>query len=340
MSGSLAVDIGTARTIAVEATKGRLLDEPTLAAVEIPTGKLLAFGSHALAMAGRAAGEVAVVRPVREGQLVDLDLADQIADDVLARARRVGLHRPEVLCCVPGSATGVQRRALERSFKKGGAHRVEFVEHAVACGIGARLHLEEPVASMVMDVGAGTTDIAVMALGGVVTQESIPVGGNNFDEAIRQLCQRSFDLVLGFGVAESIKLAIGSAWPSDERKVEVRGRDLGNGMARTVVLSRDEVASALSEHVEAILRAAVRCITESPPDLSNDLLTRGLYLAGGGARLEGFPRRLATATGIPIHLVASPETVAVQGAARVLRAMGGGPTGSGSSVRIGARAPE
>lgn len=338
MSGSLAVDIGTSRTIVVEATKGRLLDEPTLAAVEIPTGKLLAFGSHALPMVGRAAGEVAVVRPVREGQLVDLDVADQIAADILARARRVGLHRPEVLCCMPHSATGVQRRALERSFKKGGAHRVEFVEHAVACGIGARLHLEEPVASMVMDVGAGTTDIAVMALGGVVTEASVPVGGSNFDESIRLLCQRSFDLVLGFGVAESIKIAIGSAWPSDERKVEVRGRDLGNGMARTVVLSRGEVASALAEQVETIIKAAVRCITESPPDLSNDLLTRGLYLAGGGARLDGFPRRLATATGIPIHLVSSPETVAVQGAARALRAMGGG--SAASHLRVAGRAPD
>jgi len=215
----------------------------------------------------------------------------------------------------------VQRRALERSFKKAGARRIEFIEHAVACGIGARLHLEEPVASMVMDVGAGTSDIAVMALGGVVTEASVAVGGSDFDEAIRQLCQRSFDLVLPFGAAESIKLAIGSAWPTDERKVEVRGRDLGNGMPRVVVLSRAEVATVLVEHVDAIIRAAVRCITESPPDLANDLLNRGLYLAGGGALLDGFARRLATATGIPIHLVSSPETVAVQGAARALRTM-------------------
>jgi rod shape-determining protein MreB len=331
---ALAVDVGTARTLVVEPSKGLLVDEPTLAAVDIPTGKLLAFGAHARAMAGRAAGEVAIVRPVRQGQLVDLELTDQIASDVLARARNFGVHRPEVLCCVPGAATGVQKRALERSFKKAGARRVEFIEHAVACGIGARLQLEEPVASMVMDVGAGTSDIAVMALGGVVTEVSLPLGGNDFDEAIRLLCQRSFDLVLPFGAAESIKLAIGSAWPNDERKVEVRGRDLGNGLPRTVVLSRAEVATALREHVDAIIRGAVRCITESPPDLSNDLLNRGLYLAGGGAMLDGFAQRLATAAGIPIHLVSSPETVAVQGAARALRAMhSGGPGPSlGSSL--------
>jgi rod shape-determining protein MreB len=330
VSGSLAIDVGTARTLVVEPALGLLVDEPTLAAVDIPTGKLLAFGRAARAMAGRAAGEVALVRPVRQGQLVDLELTDQIAADVFERARHRGVHRPEVLCCVPGSATGVQRRALERSFKKAGARRIEFIEHAVACGIGTRLHLDEPVASMVMDVGAGTSDIAVMALGGVVTEASLPVGGNDFDEAIRQLCQRSFDLVLPGEAAESIKLAIGSAWPVDERKVEVRGRDLGNGMPRTVVLSRDEVATALGDHVEAIIRAAVRCITESPPDLANDLLSRGLYLAGGGALLDGFARRLATAAGIPIHLVESPETVAVEGAARALRAMRSG--GSGPSL--------
>jgi len=321
VSGALAIDVGTARTLVVEATKGVVVDEPTLAAVEIPTGKLLAFGSVALTMVGRAAGEVAVVRPVRQGQLVDLELTDQIVAELFERARRAGVQRPEVLCCVPGFATGVQRRALERSFRKAGARRVEFIEHAVACGIGARLHLDEPVASMVMDVGAGTSDIAVMALGGVVTEASLPLGGSDFDEAIRQLCQRSFDLVLPFGAAESIKLAIGSAWPADERKVEVRGRDLGNGMPRVVVLSRAEVATVLAEHVDAIVRAAVGCITDSPPDLANDLLNRGLYLAGGGALLDGFARRLATAAGIPIHLVSSPETVAVEGAARALRAM-------------------
>jgi rod shape-determining protein MreB len=166
--------------------------------------------------------------------------------------------------------------------------------------------------------------MAVMALGGVVTEASVPLGGRDFDEVIRQLCRRSFDLVLSSGAAESIKRAIGSAWPSDERKIEVRGRDLSSGTARTVVLSSSEVATVLADHVDAIIRAAVLCITESPPDLANDLLTRGLYLAGGGSLLDGFARRLATAAGIPIHLVASPETASVNGAARSLRAIRSG----------------
>jgi rod shape-determining protein MreB len=325
VSGALAVDLGTSRTLVVEAAKGLIVDEPTVAAVEIASERLLAFGDKALAMVGRAAGEVAIIRPVQRGQLVDLKITDQIAADLLGQARRSRVVRPEVLCCVPGAATGVQRRALERSFKKAGARHVNFVEHAVACGIGTRLHLDEPVASMVLDVGAGTSDMAVMALGGVVTQTSLPLGGHDFDEAIRQLCRRSFDLVVSASTAESIKRAIGSAWLPDERKIEVRGRDLGNGITRTVVLSSSEVAAVLAEPVDAIIRAAVGCITESPPDLANDLLSRGLYLAGGGALLDGFARRLATASGVPIHLVASPETVAVYGAARSLRAMRPGP---------------
>jgi rod shape-determining protein MreB len=317
---ALAVDLGTARTLVMEATKGLIVDEPTVAAIEISSGRMLAFGEEALEMVGRAAGEVAVVQPVVHGQLVDLELTDQIARELLLRGRHVGVSRAEVLCCVPGAATGVQMRALERSFKKAGARSIEFVEHAVACGIGARLRLDEPVASMVADVGAGTSDMAVMALGGVVTEASLPIGGRDFDDAIRALCKTSFDLVIPAVTAEGVKRAIGSAWPADEKKVEVTGRDAGNGMPRTVVLSRSEVASVLASPVDAILNAAVRCITESPPDLANDLLSRGLYLAGGGGLLDGFARRLATATGIPIHLVAEPEMVAVLGAARSLRA--------------------
>jgi rod shape-determining protein MreB and related proteins len=328
MSGALAIDVGTARTRVVDPSKGLLVDEPSLAAVDLSNNRLLAYGARARETLGRAAGEVAVVRPVREGQLVDLELTDQIAAWLFERARELGTSHPEVMYCVSGSATGVQQRALERSFKKAGARSVEFIEHTVACGIGSRLRIDEPVASMVVDVGAGTSDIAVMALGGIVTQASIGVGGSDFDDAIRLLCQRSFDLVLPFGAAEAIKLAIGSAWPTDEKKAEVRGRDLGSGRPRTVVLSRGEVATALSEHVDAIVRATVRCITEAPPDLANDLLTRGLYLAGAGGLLDGFPRRLATAAGIPTHLVNQPELVSVMGAARVLRAMRSGYSGT------------
>lgn len=320
MTSAVAVDLGSATTLLADPTGRILVDEPTIAAVDLVSERLVAFGSAAAALRGRAAGSVAVVRPVRNGQLQDLGLTDQVAAELLKRSRKSAGARPDVLCCAPAAATSVQRRALERSFKKAGARKVEFLEHAVACGIAARLRLDEPVASMVMDVGAATTDIAVMALGGVVTEASIAVGGGDFDVAVRTLCERSFDIVIDLVAAEEIKRAIGTAWPGDEVKAEVRGRDASSGVPRTVVLSSSEVATVLDDRVEAIVEAAVRCITSSPPDLANDLLSRGLHLAGGGGLLDGFARRLATATGIPVHRADDPTRSAVLGAARCLRA--------------------
>lgn len=320
MTAALAVDLGAARTVLVEPERGVILDGPTVAAVEMLTGRLIAYGEPARQMIGRAAGEVSVVRPVRHGQLLDLDLTDQIASHLLSQARCVGVVRPEVLCCVSALATGVQRRALERSFKGAGARRVGFLDAAVACGIAARIGIDEPVASMVVDVGAATTDAVVMAIGGIVTAGGVPLGGGDFDEEIRQLCIRSFDLLIDLDTAEAVKRSIGSAWPGEEKKAEVTGRDLASGRQRSIVLSSSEVTACLVRPVEGIVDGVVRCIIGSPPDLSNDLLTRGLHLAGGGALLDGFPRRLATATGIPVHLVNEPIGTAAAGAAACLRA--------------------
>ena len=321
MAGALAVDLGSSRTRVMTMSKTLLLDEPTLAAVEIGSGRLVSFGDRAALQRGRSAGEVAIVRPVRRGQLQDLALTDQICRLLLRRARDAGQGRPDVLCCVPAAATSVQRRALERSFKEAGAKRIEFLEHAIACGMGARLRLDEPVASMVVDVGAATTDVAVMALGGVVTEASIAVGGSDFDAAVRLLLERSFDLVIDRETAEVVKCTIGTAWQSTEEKVEVHGRSSANGEPRTVVLSRSEVATAMAEHVESVVRACVGCITSAPPDLANDLLSRGLHLAGRGGLLDGFSKRLAAAAGIPVHLVESPGLAAVTGAARCLKVL-------------------
>jgi rod shape-determining protein MreB len=321
MGSGLSVDLGSSRTRVMTMAKSLVVDEPTIAAVEIGSGRLVRYGEQAAALRGRASGEVAIVRPVRHGQLQDLNLTDQICDHLLRRAREAGHSRPDVLCCVPAAATSVQRRALERSFKEAGAKRVEFLEHAVACGMGARLRIDEPVASMVVDVGAGTSDMAVIALGGVVTEASVALGGADFDDAIRLMCERSFDLVIDRDTAEAVKRSIGAAWPAVEEKVEVAGRDSSSGSPRAVVLSRSEVATAIGEHVDAVVRAAVGCITAAPPDLANDLIARGLHLAGCGGLLDGFSRRLASATGIPVHLVENPGLAAVTGASRCLKAL-------------------
>jgi rod shape-determining protein MreB len=321
MSADLAVDFGTARTLVGVRGRGIVVDEPTVAAVDLGRNRLVAFGNEAQGLRGRCGGEVAIVRPVTHGQLADLDLTTAVAKQLLRRARASSVGQPTVLCCASGTATGVQRRAVERAFKQAGAESVRFVELPVAVALGSGLHIEEPVASMVVDVGAGTTEIGVLALGGLVTHASVPLGGGDFDEAIRWHCARQLDLLIDLPTAEGVKCTIGSAWVEDDDKVEVRGRDASNGIVRSVVISRSEVADAIAPRVERILAAAVACISSAPPDLANDLLNRGLYLAGGGALLTGFAKRLASAAGIPVHLVEAPERCAISGAMICLAAM-------------------
>lgn len=321
MSADLAVDFGTARTLVAVRGKGIVVDEPTIAAVDLARNRLVAFGTDAYGLRGRCAGEVAIVRPVSHGQLADLDLTSAVAKQLLRLARSGSVSQPSVLCCASGSATGVQRRALDRAFKQAGAEKVRFVEQPVAVALGSGLRIEEPVASMVLDIGAGTTEIGVLALGGLVTNASVPLGGGDFDEAIRRYCSRRLDLVIDAPTAEGVKCTIGSAWVEDDDKVEVRGRDASNGIVRSVVLSRTEVAGVIAPTVDRILKAAVACISSAPPDLANDLLNRGLYLAGGGALLAGLAQRLASATGIPVHLVEAPERCAIDGAVACLAEM-------------------
>jgi len=321
VSADIAVDFGTARTLVAVRGKGIVVDEPTIAAVDLPRNRLIAFGREAAGLRGRCAGEIAIVSPVSHGQLADLDLTSAVARQLLRLARAGSVSQPTVLCCASGSATGVQRRAIDRAFKQAGAERVRFVELPVAVALGSGLRIEEPVASMVVDIGAGTTEIGVLALGGLVTYASVLLGGRDFDDAIRRFCARHLDLVIDAPTAEGVKCTIGSAWVEDDDKVEVRGRDAANGIVRSVVLSRTEVADAIAPVVDRILGAAVACISSAPPDLANDLLNRGLYLAGGGALLTGLAQRLASATGIPVHLVEAPERCAIAGAVVCLAEM-------------------
>jgi rod shape-determining protein MreB len=321
VTASLAVDLGTARTLVAVPGAGIILDEPTIAAVDLGRQRLVAFGSVAVSMRGRCAGEVGMVPPVSHGQLTDIRLTSAVAKELLRRSRSRSVTQPTVLCCASGAATGVQRRALDEAFRRAGAGSVRFVEQQVAVALGCGLRIEEPVASMVVEVGAGTTEIGVLALGGLVTQASVPLGGGDFDEAIRQSCARDFELTIDRATAEGVKLAVGSAWVTEDDKVEVKGRDVSNGLPRSVVISRSQVAAAIAPRVERILAAAASCISSAPPDLANDLLNRGLYLAGGGALLTGFAKRLATETGIPVHLVEDPEHCAIAGALRCLVGM-------------------
>lgn len=319
MSNDLALDFGSSTTRVADGRGAVLLEEPTVAAVDADTGRLIAFGTKALALGSATAGRVSLVRPVRHGQLVDIALAEEVLVEVVRAAGVSRLAHPRVLACVQAGATHVQRRALDRALRKAGARQVRFVEQPVACAIGVGLPIEEPTGSMVLDVGAGTTDIGVLALGGLVTSASLVVGGDDFDDAVRLLLARRYDLVVDPATAAEVRRRIGSVRPVvDLANLEVTGREGATGRPRSIVVSPAELRPVLEDLVGPVLLAAVQCIATAPPDLANDLLGTGCYLAGGGSLLDGFGHRLASAIGLPVHLAPDPGRSAVVGAARCL----------------------
>ena len=280
-----------------------MLEEPTIAAVDIDTGRLVAFGREAAGLGARSAGRVGLVRPVRNGKLVDVDLADAAISEVLRRAGASWLDHPRVVVCSHVGATGVQRRAVERALRRGGARSVRFVEQPIACAIGAGLPIADPVGQMVVDVGGGTTDVGLVALGSLVTAASVPVGGSEFDDAVRSHLAREHGLVADRAVVEQLRRELGMVGPVVRNaEVEVIGRDALSGWPIAARVTTSDLATALDSVVDPILEAALRCITAAPPDLANDLLGTGLLLVGGGARLVGLARRLASATGVPVNV--------------------------------------
>lgn len=343
VSTDLALDLGTTNTRVVDAAGHVLLDEPTIAAVDADSGRLLAFGHDAWALVAASAGRVSALRPVRRGQLVDLALTDSLLAEVLRRAGAGRLARPRVLACVSSAATPVQLRALSRSLHHAGARAVRFVDIPVACGAGAGLPIDEPAGCMVVDVGGGTTEVGILALGGIVAATVVPAGGDDLDESVHQLLVQRYDVHVDRRTLEAVRLGLGTVAPTvpervavgvgearigatgftgegSRRVAEVLGRRRSTGEACVVRLDSEELRPVLERVVRQMLDAAVATITKTPPDLANDLLGSGVQLAGGAARLEGFDRRLATATGLPVH-VDEPELLAVRGAARCLEVL-------------------
>jgi len=324
VSNDLALDLGSATTRVADARGALLLEEPTVVAVDADSRRLLAFGRAAPALASATAGRVRLERPVRHGQLVDIALAEELLLEVLRAAGVSRLAHPRVLACVQASATHVQRRALDRALRRAGARQVRFVEQPVACALGAGLAIEEPTGSMVVDVGAGTTEIGVLALGGLVTSASLSVGADDVDDAVRLMLSRRYDLVVDPGVATEVVRRIGAdgAPPAtdwtDAPHLEVTGRRGADGAPCAVVVSPADIRPSIDGLVAPVVAAAVGCISSAPPDLANDLLGAGLHLSGGGSLLAGVAQRIASATGLPVHAAREPSRTAVLGAARCL----------------------
>jgi rod shape-determining protein MreB and related proteins len=301
--------------------EGIVLNEPTVIALNERTQDVLAMGKDAWRMIGRTPAYIVAVRPLRGGAITDFDITQRMIRLLLKRSGVSRFNRPRVLICVPSAITEVERRAVEEAARRAGAAGAYLIEQPMAAAIGAGLPIHEPLGNMIVDVGGGTTEVAVISLGGIVALNAIRVGSFDVDASIQAFVRREYGIAIGERTAEEIKITIGSAYPVDDSmKVEVRGRDLMTGLPKTVILGPEEVREAIDEQVGAIVDSVVSCLGEAPPELAQDLILQGIHLVGGGGMLRGLDRRLQEETAIPVHLVDAPLECVVLGAGRCLEA--------------------
>ncbi|MEY2448715.1 MAG: rod shape-determining protein MreB, partial [Acidimicrobiaceae bacterium] len=317
MARDLAIDLGTANTLVYERGRGIVLNEPSVIALNSRTGDVLAMGHEAWQMIGRTPGYIQAVRPLRGGAITDFDITERMIRIILTRAGISRFNRPRVLICVPSAITSVEKRAVKEAARRAGATDAYLIDQPMAAAIGAGLPIGEPLGNMIVDVGGGTSETAVISLGGTVALQAIRVGSFDMDTAIQTFVRREYGIAIGERTAEEIKVAIGSAHATvDEVKAEVRGRDLMTGLPKTVVLSPEEVRDALEENVSAIVDSVIQCLGMAPPELAQDLIMQGIHLVGGGGMLRGLDQRLREETDLPVHLVDEPLECVVLGAGR------------------------
>jgi rod shape-determining protein MreB len=318
-SRDMGIDLGTANTLVYVRHEGIVLREPSVVAKR-SDGAILAVGDEAKRMIGRTPSDIRATRPLRDGVIADFDTTAAMLSYFIRKGMRGrSLLKPRVIVGIPSGVTEVEKRAVIDATLQAGAREAYLIEEPMAAAIGAGLPISEPVGSMVVDIGGGTTEVAVISLGGIVTSKSIRIGGDEMDEAIIQYARKAYNLLIGERTAEEIKIAIGSAYPlREEQAVDVRGRDLVSGLPRTVRMTSAEIREALREPVMAIVDAVKQTLERTPPELSADIVERGIVLAGGGALLRGLDRLLAEETGMPVTLTDDPLSAVVLGAGRAL----------------------
>jgi rod shape-determining protein MreB len=316
----MGVDLGTANTLVYVRRAGIVLREPSVVAKRVDDGHVLAVGADAKRMLGRTPGDIVATRPLRDGVIADFDTTAAMLSYFIRKAANGRMWiRPRVVVGIPSGCTEVEKRAVIDATIQAGARDAYLVEEPMAAAIGAGLPVSEPIGSMVCDIGGGTTEVAVIALGGIVTSRSIRIGGDELDEAIVQYSRRAYNLLIGERSAEEIKIAIGSAFPGrEENAVDVRGRDLVSGLPRTVRMTSAEIREAMAEPVQQIVDAVKQTLERTPPELAADIVDRGIILAGGGALLRGMDRLLAEETGMPVSLTEDPLAAVVMGTGKVL----------------------
>ena len=316
----MAVDLGTANTLVYVRGRGIVLNEPSVVAVNQDTGAILAVGLEAKRMIGRTPGNIVAIRPLKDGVIADFDTTERMLKYFIQKVhKRRYLAKPRIVVCVPSGITGVEQRAVKDAGYAAGARKVYIIEEPMAAAIGADLPIHEPTGNMVVDVGGGTTEVAVISLGGIVAALSIRVGGDEIDQSIINWVKREYSLLLGERTAEEIKMAIGSAFPMPgEPDAEIRGRDLATGLPKIILVTSADIRKAIDEPVSAIVNAIKNTLDKTPPELASDLMDRGIVLTGGGALLRGLDERLRHETGMPIHTSERPLQAVAEGSGKCI----------------------
>ncbi len=315
----LAIDLGTANTLVYVKGKGIMVNEPSVVAIQKSNQDIVAYGATAKEMLGRTPGEILTVRPLKDGVIADFELSERMIRYFIRKVKVNRLIRPRIVIAIPSGITDVEKRAVRDSAEHVGAKEVYLISEPMAAAIGVGLPIDEPVGSMVIDIGGGTTEIAVIALSGIVNDTSIRIAGDEMTESIIHYFKRKYNLLIGENTAEMIKCTIGSAGPVvDKASMTVKGRDLVAGVPKTIEITAEEVQEALSESIDAIIEAVKLCLEQTPPELAADILDRGIILTGGGSMLKGLDERLRRETSLPIVISDDPLTCVVRGAGKIL----------------------
>ncbi|MGC9156072.1 MAG: rod shape-determining protein [Ferrimicrobium sp.] len=316
----IAVDLGTANTLVYVRGKGIVLNEPSVVAINVRDGRPLAVGAEAKRMIGRTPSNIQAIRPLKDGVIADFEICEKMLRYFIHKVNQSKMGKPRMVICVPSGITGVERRAVQEAAEYAGARKPAYIiEEPMAAAIGAGLPVHEPAGNMVVDIGGGTTEVAVISLGGIVTSRSIRVGGDEMDEAIIAYIKKQYSVALGERTSESIKMTLASAYPLEEElRAEIKGRDLVTGLPKTISVTTEEIRAAIAEPINAIVDAVKVTLDNTPPELAADIMDQGIVLTGGGALLAGLDRRLHEETGMPIVVAKNPLQCVALGSGQCL----------------------
>jgi len=320
-SKDLGIDLGTANSLVHVKGKGIVIREPSVVAIQKGTNRVLAVGEEAKKMIGRTPGNIVAIRPMKDGVIADFDITQAMLKHFINKALKTksSLVKPRVVVCVPSGVTPVEERAVKEAALQAGAREAYLIEEPMAAAIGAGLPVDEPTGNLIVDIGGGTTEVAVISLGGIVTSKSIRIGGDEMDEAIIQHIKRTYNLMIGERTAEDIKIQIGNAYPLPKTETyDVRGRDLITGLPKTVQITSEEIYKALSEPVSAIVEAIKITLEKTPPELAADIMDKGIVMAGGGSLLRGLDKLVSEQTGMPVHVAEEPLSCVALGTGKAL----------------------